>query len=190
MKKFAMVFVAVATLFTATVAQANDFEPQIKAFFTEKIKGWLNDPALISAINAQNEKNANLDAAAIDTLDKQWRAEAKAGGGDLINGVLQNSLSKFLVAKKSEQGEAISELFAMDNKGLNVGQSDVTSDYMQGDEGKWQKTFGTGADTLFIDDVEFDESSQSFQAQVSATIMDGGKAIGAITIGLNVESLM
>jgi hypothetical protein len=33
-----------------------------------------------------------------------------------------------------------------------VGQSDVTSDYWQGDEGKWQKTFGTGdANAIFVD---------------------------------------
>jgi hypothetical protein len=190
MKKLIMGFVALLALCATNVAQANDFEPQIKTYFEGKIKSWLNDPAVISAIKAQNEKNAALDEAAIDTLDKQWRAEAKAGGGDLVNGVLANALSKFLTEKKNASDKAISEVFVMDNKGLNVGQSDVTSDYMQGDEAKWQKTFGTGGEAVFIDDVEFDESSQTFQSQVSATIMDGGQAIGAITIGLNVESLM
>ena len=85
----------------------------------------------------------------------------------------------------------ISELFVMDAKGLNAGLSDVTSDYMQGDEAKWQKTYQVGPDAVFIDDVEFDESSKAFQSQVSATVVDPatGKAIGAITIGVNVEKL-
>jgi len=79
----------------------------------------------------------------------------------------------------------------MDFKGLNVGQSAVTSDYMQGDEAKWQKTYQAGADALFIDEVEFDDSTQSFQTQMSATVVDPatGEAIGAITIGVNVEKL-
>ena len=78
----------------------------------------------------------------------------------------------------------------MDNKGLNVGQSDMTSDYMQGDEAKWQKTFSQGAGVMFIDEVEFDESSKAFQSQASVTIVDeSGKPIGAITVGVNVEKL-
>ena len=79
----------------------------------------------------------------------------------------------------------------MDAKGLNVGTSDVTSDYMQGDEGKWQKTYLVGPDATFIDEVEFDESSKTFQSQVSTTVVDPatGKAIGAVTIGMNVEKL-
>lgn len=79
----------------------------------------------------------------------------------------------------------------MDAKGLNVGQSDVTSDYMQGDEAKHQKTYVAGPKSTFIDEVEFDDSSQTFQTQISRTIIDpaDGKAIGAITVGVNVENL-
>jgi hypothetical protein len=45
----------------------------------------------------------------------------------------------------------ITEMFVMDAKGLNVGQSDVTSDYWQGDEAKWQKTYGAGPGVVFVD---------------------------------------
>lgn len=187
------IFVAAATaglLFGyISTASANDFEPQIKSFFEGTVKAWLSDPAVVEAVKAQNSKTASYDAAKIDALDKQWRAEAKAKGGPLVNEVLANSLSKWLKAKKDGSGGKISEVFVMDAKGLNVGQSDVTSDYMQGDEAKHQKTFGAGPNALFIDEVEFDESSKAFQSQLSATISDGGKPIGAITVGLNVEKL-
>ena len=118
-------------------------------------------------------------------------AEAKAGGGDLIQKVMSTELSAFLADLKAKHPDAITEIFVMDNNGLNVGQSDVTSDYMQGDEGKWQKTYQVGPDAVFIDEVEFDESAEAFQSQVSATVVDPetGKPIGAITIGLNVENL-
>ncbi len=191
MKKVLMMLAAVAVVaVSGTQAQAaNEFEPQIKKFFETSVKPWLNDPAVVSAIKAQNEKHAGMSDADIDAADKKWRAEKKAGGGDMMNGVLGNALSNFLKGKKDASGGVISEMFVMDNKGMNVGQSDATSDYMQGDEAKWQKTYSVGPDAVFVDEVEFDDSSQAFQSQISAAISDGGKPIGAITVGVNVEKL-
>ena len=170
---------------------ANDYEPQIRSTFENQIKPWLSDPAVIDAIKAQNESHAGLKDGDIDALDQQWRAEAKAGAGPLIDKVLATSLSKFLADKKSNIGAVVTEMFIMDNRGLNVGQSDVTSDYMQGDEAKWQKTYSVGPDAVFVDEVEFDDSTESFQSQISATVTDPatGEPIGAITIGINVEEL-
>jgi hypothetical protein len=82
----------------------------------------------------------------------------------------------------------------MDNHGLNVAQSAVTSDFWQGDEDKWQQSYGdgTGDGAVHISEVEFDESTGVFQSQVSLPIKDPatGKLIGAITFGVNVQSLM
>jgi hypothetical protein len=124
-------------------------------------------------------------------LPEDQRGEKEAGSGPTIDKVLGNDLSNFLKGKKDAAGGIITEVFVMDAKGLNVGQSDVTSDYMQGDEAKWQKTYGAGPDAVFVDDVEFDDSSESFQSQVSGTVVDPatGEAIGAITVGVAVENL-
>lgn len=172
-------------------AAANDFSDQIKNTLETKVKPWLSDPALIEAVKSQNEKTSGLTEADIDTLDKQWRAEAQAGSGPLVDEVTGNSLSYFLKEKKDGSDGLFSEIFVMDAKGLNVGTSDVPSDYMQGDEAKWQKTFLVGPDAVFIDEVEFDESSQSFQSQLNTSVVDPstGEVIGAITIGINVELL-
>ena len=80
----------------------------------------------------------------------------------------------------------------MDNRGLNVAQSVETSDYWQGDEAKWQETFGNGSGDIHISEVEFDESTGSYQSQVSMPISDPdtGELIGAITFGINVQSLL
>lgn len=92
--------------------------------------------------------------------------------------------------REDSQG-LITEVFIMDNRGLNVGQSDLTSDYWQGDEAKWQKTYQMGPDAVFVDEVELDESSQRFQTQVSFSITDlvSGEVIGAVTIGIDAEGL-
>ncbi|MEO0930160.1 MAG: hypothetical protein AAFY14_05850, partial [Pseudomonadota bacterium] len=86
----------------------------------------------------------------------------------------------------------VTEVFVMDDKGLNVAQSVETSDYWQGDEAKWKETYQVGPDALHISDVEFDESTGFYQSQASLAIKDpeSGEVIGAITFGINVQNLM
>ncbi len=182
----------VLALAGASPAGANDFEKQMRAFFDAKVRPMLAAADIVAAIKAQNEKHAGLDDAKIDVLDKQWRAEAKAGGkGPLVDDLMGRPLSAKLKAFKQANAGVVLEIFLMDNKGLNVAQADVTSDYMQGDEAKWQKTFLIGPDAVFVDELDFDESSKSFQAQISATVVDPANKtpIGAVTVGLAVEKL-
>jgi len=180
----ALLFASHASAQSEHVAPATEFAKSV-------VVKWISDPAVIAAIKAQNAKHAALSEDEIIKLDKQWRAEVDAGDKPLISAVLGNDVSKFLTAKKEEAGGAVTEIFVMDNKGLNVGQSDVTSDYWQGDEGKWQKTFLAGPDAIFVDEVEKDESTQMLQTQVSVSIKDPAtnEAIGAITVGLSIEML-
>ena len=80
----------------------------------------------------------------------------------------------------------------MDAQGLNVAASSVTSDYWQGDEAKHQETYGKGAGAVHFSAIEFDESSQMYQAQISISLSDpdSGAVIGAMTIGVDADSLM
>lgn len=175
----------------ATAAAANDYAPAMQAYVDGQIAAWMNDPTLVAAIKAQNEKHAGLDAAKIDEMDKTWRAEVGTAATPTITPVLQSPAADFLRAKVAEAGGAITEVFIMDNLGLNVAASDVTSDYWQGDEAKFTETFPKGAGAVFIDEVEFDDSTQTFQGQVSVTIVDEtGAPVGAMTVGLNAEALL
>lgn len=156
-----------------------------------ELRAPLSDPVVIEAIKAQNTAHASLSQADIDRLDKQWRAETKATDKPLITKTMTNALSAYLVKLKKEAKGLYTEIFVMDDKGLNVGQSDVTSDYWQGDEAKWQKTFSVGPAAIFVDKIEKDESTQMLQSQVSFAIVDpaGKKVIGAVTVGINVDEL-
>ena len=162
----------------------------VTEYVNANVKPWLSDPTIISAIKAQNAANAGLDEKAVVTLDTQWRTEVDSEAHPTIDAMLSNPASAFLKAKQVASGGTITEIFVMDAKGLNVGQSDVTSDLWQGDEDKFQKSFGAGPDALFVDDAEKDESTQMLQSQASMTIVDEtGKPIGAITIGVNLDQL-
>ncbi|NKN36666.1 hypothetical protein HFC70_09885 [Agrobacterium sp. a22-2] len=175
----------------ATVASAQEAHvAPVTAFLQEQVAPWINDPAIIAAIKAQNAEHAALTDADIDALDKKWRAEVDGTDHTMIDAVLANAVSKLLKEKQAAAQGAIAEVFVMDAKGLNVGQSDMTSDYWQGDEAKFQKSFGAGKDGLFVDEIEKDESTQALQSQASMTINDeAGNPIGAITVGVNLDAL-
>ncbi|MDE0941615.1 MAG: hypothetical protein OSB58_04155 [Alphaproteobacteria bacterium] len=191
MRILKIAIVAALPFMFAGVASANEYEPQLREMAKNSIQSWLSDPSVIKAIRAQNQQNNALDETKIVALDKQWRAETGASSRPMIDRVMENSLSAFLKSKKDGSEGLFTEIFVMDNKGLNVGQSDVTSDYWQGDEAKWQKTYSVGADALHIGKVKEDESTQTFQSQVSLSVVDpkDGSVIGAITVGVNVEML-
>ncbi|MBL6945914.1 MAG: hypothetical protein ISR47_04685 [Rhodospirillales bacterium] len=185
--------IASAMLLVGSAAFADgEHEAPIKELADSEISVWVGDPVLISAVNAQNAKNASLSQSEINALDKKWRAETNAGSKPLIDAVLGNELSAFLQKIRAAKQGLFTEIFVMDNRGLNVGQSDITSDYWQGDEAKFQKTYPLGPAGLHIGEVEEDESSQRFQSQLSMTVVDPGtnRAIGAITIGIDVEILL
>ncbi|MZR22238.1 hypothetical protein GQF03_07845 [Sneathiella chungangensis] len=176
--------------FTAN-ATAADYKVALGNLIDSDVRSWAQSDTVVNAIKEQNKSSAALSQADIDAKDKQWRAETKGGDQKMINAVLANSLSAYLKDVKEKSQGKYTEIFVMDMKGLNVGQSDVTSDYWQGDEAKWQKTYGAGPAGVLIDEVEFDDSSQTYQSQVSVAIVDPAtkEPIGAVTVGVNVEML-
>lgn len=175
----------------STTALAQDYKVAVANLIDTEIRDWAQSDEVIDAIKSQNKISATLSQADIDRQDKQWRDEVKGGDKSLINAVLTNDLSNYLQGVKTSSHGKYTEIFVMDMMGLNVGQSDVTSDYWQGDEDKWQLTYGAGPKGVLIKDVDFDESTQTYQSQVSVAIVDpqSGKAIGAVTVGVNVEML-
>jgi hypothetical protein len=188
-----LLLTAVAAVAVTSAAYADDAEIKAKAesFAQTEIKKWAADPDIVAAVTAANTERAGYDQAKIDELDKQWKGEVGAAAHPLIDATAANPASAKLKAICDGQGGLVTEAFIMDAKGLNVGMCDATSDYWQGDEAKWQKTFSAGPDAVFVDDVEQDESTQKFQVQTSITVVDAsGKAIGAMTVGLDAESLM
>jgi hypothetical protein len=176
----------------ATAAWASEAHvAPITDFAKSTVKQWVANDTVINAIKAQNAKHAGLSQGDIDNMDKDWRAQTDAGSKPMIDAILGNAVSQYLRQQKDSTQGLVTEVFVMDNRGLNVGQSDVTSDYWQGDEAKFQKTYSAGPDAIFVDEVEMDESTQTFQSQLSMSITDPatGEVIGAITVGVNVDAL-
>ena len=183
----------VVTLYMlATPGQEDVYRVPLRAYAEEQLGKWLENEELIAAVRAQNQAHKGLSQAQIDQLDLDWRAQRKTDDKPLINRLLGQPASAWLRDQQAETANFVTEVFAMDNHGLNVAQSVETSDYWQGDEAKWQNTYGNGSGDIHISEVEFDESTGSYQSQVSMPITDPstGEMIGAITFGINVQSLL
>jgi hypothetical protein len=181
----------VAALALAAPASANEFAAKLTELANSDIAKMVAAPEVVEAVKAQNAETAAHDQTAIDALDAQWRAEVGAADQPLIKATLDKAASKYLAMQKEQAGGVFTEIFVMDAKGLNVAQSDVTSDYWQGDEEKWAEVYPKGAGALYLSEVEQDESTQTYQSQVSMPVVDpiDGSVIGAVTVGVNVEML-
>jgi len=190
-RTFKPLLVAAALMAAPAVAGTGEFAPAMQDYVETNAMGWVTDPVLVDAIRAQNERFASLSPDDILRMDAIWQAEVGQPDTPTIAPVVTGPTADFLRARIGESAGVISEVFIVDNHGLNVAASGTTSDYWQGDETKFTESYGRGAGAIHVGDVEFDESTQAYLGQVSIAISDPetGQPIGAITIGLNAEML-
>jgi len=189
LNKFLVIAALVGSSVLSPIAvAANSHEDKINRYINSNIRNWVSSTELLLAVDQQNIDHFNITPDEIDRLDQRWRKEKLRGGGSLISSVMGNELSAFLRGIKAASGGIITEIFVMDNTGLNVGQTNGTGDFMQGDEDKWQKTYQVSANAIFIDAVEEEDGINI--SQVSLTVAHPNSArLGAITIGINIDAL-
>lgn len=163
----------------------------ITAKVLKDIRSFVDTDIVRYSIQNQNTKLGSLAQDQIDALDKQWRAERQSDDQPLISATLSNPLSSYLTRVQAHSKGLYTEIFAMDQNGLNVGQSSVSSDFWQGDEAKFSESFGKGKGAVFIDEPEFNDELGVWAVQVSMAISDDGnnQLIGAITIEINLTEL-
>ena len=159
---------------------------QLTDYVVANIKPWLSEAAIVNSINTQNAASAKMTNVDIDKADVAW---TKRSDKNLIDSKMNNELSTFLRTKKDGGNGVIFEIFVFDNKGLNVGETDLTQDYNQGDEAKYWKTFGVGPDAIFVDKVGKDGGRNISQASLAIKDPETGAAIGAVTVGIDVDKL-
>jgi hypothetical protein len=159
--------------------------------FVDGLRKELLQPVTILSVNASNKRHEGVQQAEIEALDNAWKTEAKSDDQPLIAEILSSPLSSYLLYMQAKSAGLFTEVFIMDKFGLNVGQSSVTSDYWQGDEDKFQKTYDVGPDAVFVDEPEFHDETKTWRAQVNFTIVDPETktSIGAVTAEINLTEL-
>lgn len=165
------------------LASGGERAPQkIVDFANTNLVKWGLDPVIVKAVKEENAKGKTLDR--IKEIDKKWIATP--GVDEFMKSLMDNECGKYL-RQLQKSAPFYAEIFVMDNQGANVCMSDKTSDYWQGDEDKFIKSYNEGKGAIHISDVIFDKSSQAYLVQVSVPVKDGNKVIGAITIGIDLN---
>jgi hypothetical protein len=165
-----------------TRAVAADVPPRVTEIAQKELPALAADPAITAAVAAQSAKATPLSA--IKELDQRW--QATPGIADFMKPCLESPAAQLLRDWRKKH-KFLAEIIVMDNQGANVAISEKTSDYWQGDEKKFIEPFKGAA---FIDQMKFDESTQTYSVQVSVPVVGAdGKPIGAICFGIDIENL-
>jgi hypothetical protein len=148
-----------------------------------RIAEWANAGALGEAVAAQNRQKRTLEK--IRQIDATWTAGGELEGLDreLLENACAKALDSFMTATTG-----FKEGFVMDDLGALVCMTQRTSDYWQGDEAKWQRSFDEGRGAVYVGAPTWDKSADSMLVQISAPIMRNGRAVGALTVGKTVSS--
>jgi hypothetical protein len=182
--------VASAMVFVAHAANADSHIEPIKKVLPG-IQAAIVQADLVQALRASNEQRKNFSQGDIDKMEETWQAEVDGDKHPLVDSVVENPLAARMREVIESNGDVVTEIGVIDATGLSIAQSSANSDIWQGEEVKFTKTFPAGPDAVFIDEVEFDGSTQSIQSQANFTVADPetGKAIGSVTVGINVDAL-
>ena len=175
---------------TGQAQELLDMNTKVSLMLIPRIEKLVTDPSIIQALREQNEKHQSLTHKKILKLDNEWRKQMHARRRPMVDAILSKPVSLMLSEYKKQQNGTFTDIFVFDRFGLNVAQSNPTTDYWQGDETKFLDSFGVGSGAVSIGPLEYDDSTQTYQIQVSLTIDDPEtlKPIGAITFGVDVDA--
>jgi hypothetical protein len=138
------------------------------------------DSSIHAAVSASNASVESPDLVA--RRDALWIANSR----DPLRQAIVQAPCSAKVREMVKDDPFVVEAFVMNDRGTLVCSMIETSDYWQGDESKWQRTFVGGTDP-FVEEPAFDASSGKYAIQVSVPIAEAGKRVGAVTLTLKLS---
>ena len=185
--RIACLVIVSAILSSAAVAQQDISESELEALLRVKVRTVQHmalNPVLVRAARQQNA--SGLTQEEITRRDEAWRASKELTPFKLS---LQTSPAGQFLRAQVQRSTSFNEAFLTDNQGANVAAFPATSDYWQGDEDKWTESFNGGEGRVLIGALELDESTNTVAAQISAPVLDRGRTIGVLVVGVTINYL-
>ena len=160
-------------------AQGPDAATQARIDAQAKIIAtWAADPVIVEAVKAHNACVPPEQAA---LTQEKWRGLTVLD--PLVRGFTKNAAGQFLKDRKSG---LITEAFLSDAAGLKVAFVAKTTNWSHKGKPKHDVPM-TGKN--WQGPVEVDESSGQQQLQVAVPVLDDGKPIGSLVVGLSATQL-
>ena len=181
MRSYYAICVAAALCALPAASPGQSLTPEVKAKVEVKVKqiqSWVSDPSIVAAVKAHNT-GAGAEEKAM-TNDK-WKQLTVLD--PFVRSFTKNPLGMYL---KTKQTPDISECFVSGSDGTKVAFLSKTTSWSHADKDK-HKVPMTGK--VWIGPTEVDESTGQLQVQVGVPVLDGGKPIGSMVVGLKVAAL-
>ncbi|MFZ3064708.1 MAG: ATP-binding protein [Nitrospirota bacterium] len=109
----------------------------------------------------------------------------------IIREIINNEIAEYIKEYKKREGEEYAEIFITDAKGAVIAATNKTSDYFQADEKWWEEAYNNGKGSVYLSDVEYDESAKVFALNFCIPIMDKSnkRVIGIIKVIADIKHL-
>ncbi|MBL8264922.1 hypothetical protein [Steroidobacter sp.] len=170
-----------ALLCVSQVVAAAGLDPALQGKVNAKVKEiqtWAAEPTVVNAVKAYNA-GKSPEAAAMDQA--KWANTSVID--PFVRGLTKNPAAEVLKAKK---GDVVSEAFLSGADGGKVAFLGKSSNWSHKGKPKHEQPL---SGKTWQGDVEVDESSGLQQVQVAVPVLDGGKAIGSLVVGLSIGKL-
>jgi hypothetical protein len=173
--------IEVALVFCLVGGCAAQMAPELKAKVDAKareLNSWSTDTEMVSAVKAYNNEQPQ---ASREMNNEKWKSLTILD--PFVRSFSNNSLGQYLKGKKSP---AVAEIFVSGADGGKVAFLSKTTSWSH--KGKPKHDVPMTGKT-WIGPIEMDESTGQQQVQVAVPVMDAGKPIGSIVVGLKTAAL-
>lgn len=170
-----------AWLCLSQAAAATPLDPALQPSVTAKIKevkAWAADPVIVAAVKEYNAARPP-QAAAMDQA--KWASTSVID--PFVRGLTKTPAAQVL---KTKRGGAVAEAFLSGADGGKVAFLGKPTSWSHKDKPKHERPM---SGKTWQGDVEVDESSGLQQVQVAVPVLDSGKPIGSLVVGLSLGQL-
>lgn len=161
----------------ATAAPSAEVQAKVDKKKAE-LSALSTDPKVVEAVKAYN---TTPPPEAVGMTNEKWKALTVISAE--VKAFAKNDLATYLKAKKTPE---IAEVFVNGSDGGKVAFLSKTSSWTHKGKPKHDNPM---ANKAWTGDIEMDESSGKQSVQFSIPVLDAGKPIGSIVIGLSVADL-
>jgi len=138
----------------------------------------LADTAIREALVASNEQT--LDLTLEDMLERDHRWQNSEPGDPFVASLINEPCSEVVMRFRRNYPQYV-EIFVTNRSGLNVCQTNKTTDYYQADEGWWQATYKRTDTAPRLGALEYDQSAGVYAVPAYLPIRDPASGL---TIGV------
>lgn len=164
--------------------QASGVARQVDAFLIERIvevRGWASAQVVIESARAAHDRHTadGLTEISAEAVERRFQIDKSLNISPEANAFLHRQVTS---------SPYFAEIFYTDRNGFNVALTNPTSDFIQSDEGWWQRAWSRG---ISLGEVEYDDSAGVWSIEISVRIDDpeNNSPVGVMKSVLAIEAI-